>query len=299
MEADNPLRIPHSHAFVDLDGDLSTDLLLTGKHSFELWRLNGTNGLQLTQTIPLPVKGAAVIGQSIFVDVNFDGKLDHLVPVCSDYKCYNSSFYIFSDNQWQPVLCDLKDPSGKVWTFQPPDASQFYQEALTARSGDFNLDGYPDLLVTLTYNSQVRAVLLENAGSEGTGVRHFVPKWDLLAEWNTTSVMATMYDIQEKGVLDVLLVHRPSDGQLQMAAYKNTLDYDANFIKVVVLTGEFPTAPTFPARPSAIERLSPTVNCSWRAALSYPRAPTVHSSFRTRSSVWLDLPIFWKLCVSV
>lgn len=237
MEADNPLRIPHSHAFVDLDGDMSTDLLLTGKHSFELWRFNGTNGLQLTQTIPLPVKGAAVIGQSIFVDVNFDGKLDHLVPVCSDYKCYNSSFYIFSDNQWQPVLCDLKDPSGKVWTFQPPDASQFYQEALTARSGDFNLDGYPDLLVTLTYNSQVRAVLLENAGSEGTGVRHFVPKWDLLAEWNTTSVMATMYDIQEKGVLDVLLVHRPSDGQLQMAAYKNTLDYDANFIKVVVLTG--------------------------------------------------------------
>lgn len=236
MEAENPLRIPHSHAFVDLDGDMSTDLLLSGKHSFELWHFNGTNGLQLARTIDLPVKGA-VIGQSIIVDVNFDGKLDHIVPVCADSKCHNSSFYILSDDQWKPVLCDLKDPTGKVWTFQPPDASQFYQEAMTARSGDFNLDGYPDLLVTLTHSDQVRAVLLENAGNEVTGARHFVPKWDLLTEWNTTSVMATMYDIQEKGVLDVLLVHRSPSGQLQMAAYKNTLDYDANFIKVVVLTG--------------------------------------------------------------
>jgi integrin alpha FG-GAP repeat containing protein 1 len=221
MEAENPLRIPHSHAFVDLDGDMSTDLLLSGKHSFELWHFNGTNGLQLAQTIDLPVKGA-VIGQSIIVDVNFDGKLDHIVPVCADSKCHNSSFYILSDDQWKPVLCDLKDPTGKVWTFQPPDASQFYQEAMTARSGDFNLDGYPDLLVTLTHSDQVRAVLLENAGNEVTGARHFVPKWDLLTEWNTTSVMATMYDIQEKGVLDVLLVHRSPSGQLQMAAYKNT-----------------------------------------------------------------------------
>lgn len=236
MEADKPLRIPHSHAFVDLDGDTSTDLLLTGKDSYELWHFNGTNGLELAQTIELPVKGA-VIGQSVFVDVNFDGKIDHLVPVCSDSKCLNSSFYLYSGDQWQPVPCDLKDPSGKVWTFQPPDPSQFYQEALTARSGDFNLDGYPDLLVTVTYYDQVRAILLENAGNELTGGRHFVPKWDLLEEWNTTSLMATMYDIQEKGVLDVLLVHRSANGQLQMAAYKNTLDYDANFIKVVVLTG--------------------------------------------------------------
>nr|CAG4636881.1 EOG090X03KG [Ceriodaphnia reticulata] len=235
MNANNTLRIPHSHAFVDLDGDMSTDLLLTGQDSFELWHFNGTLGLQIAETIELPVKGA-VIGQSVFVDVNFDGKLDHLLPVCVDSKCLNSSFYIYSDDEWHPIQCDLKDPSGKVWTFQPPDPSQFYQETLTARSGDFNLDGYPDLLVTLTHADQVRAVLLENVVNEFAG-RQFNPRWDLLTEWNTTSIMGAMYDIQEKGVLDVLLVHRPPSGELQMAAYKNTLDYDANFIKVLVLTG--------------------------------------------------------------
>ena len=47
-----------------------------------------------------------------------------------------------------------------------------------------------------------------------------------------------MYNIQEmKGILDVLLVHRPPSGELQMAAYQNTLDYEANFIKILLLTG--------------------------------------------------------------
>lgn len=235
MNASQALRVPHSHAFVDVDGDMSTDLFLSGQDSYELWHFNGSAGFQLARTIKLPVKGA-IIGQSIFVDVNFDGKLDHLVPVCFDYKCLNSSFYIYSDDQWNLIQCNFKDPFGKTWAFQPPDSSQFYQETLTARSGDFNLDGYPDLLVTLTQADQIRAVLLENAANE-IGGRQLNPRWDLLTEWNKTSLMATMYDIQEKGMLDVLLVHRSSSGELQMAAYKNTLDYDANFIKVLVLTG--------------------------------------------------------------
>nr|CAG4649201.1 EOG090X03KG [Scapholeberis mucronata] len=239
MHSNNTLRLPHSHAYVDVDGDMSTDLFLTGETSFEVWHLNGSGDATLTQRIPLPVQDAAIIGQSIFVDVNFDGKLEHLVPVCVDYKCQNSSFYLYTDNEWGLVPCNLKDPSGKTWTFQKLDPTSFYQNTLTARSGDFNLDGYPDLLVTLCHEDQVRAVLLENTADPGKIGRQFVPRWDVLSEWNTTSVMATMYDIQEKGILDVLLVHRSpsSNGQLEMAAYKNTLDYDANFIKVLVLTG--------------------------------------------------------------
>lgn len=241
--ANDTLRLPHSHAFVDVDGDMSTDLFLTGKTSFEVWRLNGSRGAapELIQTIRLPVPEAAIVGQSLFIDVNFDGKLDHLVPVCVDSKCQNSSFYVMhggdATGEWTLVPSNLKDPSGKTWTFHSPlDSSHFYQDTLTARSGDFNLDGYPDLLMTLRNgDDQMRAILLENTN----GGREFLPKWDLLSEWNTTSVMAAMYDIQEKGMLDILLVHRPSssNGELQMAAYKNTLDYDANFIKVLVLTG--------------------------------------------------------------
>nr|CAG4646136.1 EOG090X03KG [Macrothrix elegans] len=235
MESQKTLRIPHSHGFLDLNGDSSADLLLTGEESFEVWTYVGTKGFELKDTIRLPVSGS-VIGQSLFLDFNFDGKLDHLVPVCVDWKCQNSSFYMYSDNDWHAVPCDLQDPAGNIWTFPIPNAKEIYFEALTARSGDFNLDGYPDLIMTITRGDQMRAIILENVPSE-SGTRKFLPRWDLLPEWNTSSVMATMYDIQEKGILDVLLVHRTPEGQFRMAAAKNTLDYDANFIKVLVLTG--------------------------------------------------------------
>lgn len=235
MESNRTLRSPHSHAFVDLDGDGFTDLVLSTKENYEIWRFDHAKGFELNKEIPLPVPEAAVIGQSIFIDYNFDGKLDHIVPVCADYQCVNSSFFAYSDDHWVLVECDLKDPSA-TWSFLPPDSSHFYSEAMTARSGDFNLDGYPDLLMTLTRAGQTRIVLLENVASETSG-RKFVANWQVLSEWNATSIVGAMYDIQEKGVLDILLVHSTSTGQMQLAAYKNTLDYDANFIKVLVLTG--------------------------------------------------------------
>lgn len=242
-----PLRIPHSHGFVDLDGDMAADLLLTGQRSFELWSFNDSN-FQLTRTIDLPAGNkAAVVGQSVFIDVNFDGTIDHLVPVCIDASCLNSTFYVYADDKWLIMECDLRQPdhSDKNWVFHPPvPRSHFYLDVMTPRAGDFNLDGYPDLLMTLmnsrssSRRPEFRAVLLANEPcGDCTLGRRLVPNWDVLSDWNTTnSAMAAFYDVQENGMLDVLLAHEV-EGQTRLAAYKTTLDYDANFIKVLVLTG--------------------------------------------------------------
>nr|CAG4642400.1 EOG090X03KG [Evadne anonyx] len=238
MNSSLPLRNPHSHSFVDLDGDMAADLLLTGQDSFEFWRYTAS-GFELNRTIDLPVKDAHFMGQSVFVDVNFNGYLEHLVPVCVDKHCRNSSLYLYSaaDERWLSIECDLNE-----WSFvRPyPTGDNIYAETITARAGDVNLDGYPDLLMTLTHGGKKRAVLLENLPSSAkTYSRKFVAKWSVLSQWNDT-LMATFYDIQQKGVLDVLMVQQQRvNGQLQMimSAYKNDLDYDANFIKVLVLTG--------------------------------------------------------------
>jgi len=240
MNSNLTLRNPHSHSFVDLDGDMAADLLLTGQDSFEFWRYT-ESGFEFNRTIDLPVKNAHFIGQSVFVDVNFNGYLEHIVPVCVDRHCRNSSMYLYSaaDGHWLSVECDLND-----WSFVPPDSTgnNIYGETITARAGDVNLDGYPDLLMTLTHGGIKRAVLLENLPSlDKTSVysRKFVAKWSVLSQWNDT-LMATFYDIQQKGVLDVLMVQEQRiNGQFRMilSAYKNDLDYDANFIKVLVLTG--------------------------------------------------------------
>lgn len=39
------------------------------------------------------------------------------------------------------------------------------------------------------------------------------------------------------GVLDVILIQKTKSGQYKPLAFRNTLDYDANFVKVIVLTG--------------------------------------------------------------
>ena len=166
MDSSDPLRIPHSHGYVDLTGDLSADLLLSGQDAYELWSKDPSSGhFVLEKKTPMPVKDATFIGQSVFMDINFDGKLDHLVPVCMDTRCTNSSFFLQgSSYHWSIFDCDLKEPSsGDLWTFYPPELNSLYLEAVTARAGDFNLDGFPDLLMTLIHpRGTPRAVLLEN-----------------------------------------------------------------------------------------------------------------------------------------
>jgi len=236
MNRTQPLRQPHSHSFVDLNGDMAADLLLTGENDYEIWSWT-ERGFVLNGTIDLPVANAQFTGQSVFIDVNFDGVLDHLVPVCVDRYCSQSSLFIYHQEKWTLVECNLDD-----WTFMRPEAKSdnIYRETITARSGDVNLDGYPDLLMTLTRNGKTRAVLMENVPSPGSSyARKFQIKWNILSEWNDT-IMATFYDIQQKGVMDVLMIQQSSDNyrmKTMMSAYKNDLDYDANFIKVLVLTG--------------------------------------------------------------
>nr|CAG4640734.1 EOG090X03KG [Eulimnadia texana] len=232
------LKIPHSHAFIDFDGDMASDILLTTEKGFEVWRYN-TSGFELNRTIPLP-SNTAIFGQSLFVDFNSDGVIDLLLPVCFDYQCQNVSFQIFHQNEWLVVDTDFVDTSNNLWYFPAVDKNHLYFNTIAARSGDFNLDGFPDLLVTLVSKktgSQPRAVLFENTFCEKCHFRRkLVPNWDALNQYNS-SVLATFYDIQENGILDLLVISSDTQENYYVSAYKNSLDYDANFMKILVLTG--------------------------------------------------------------
>lgn len=58
-------------------------------------------------------------------------------------------------------------------------------------------------------------------------------RWDPLTTSNQDVATAAFFDWYADGVLDVLAMM--SNGTV--AAYRNSLDYDANFVKVMVLTG--------------------------------------------------------------
>ena len=56
--------------------------------------------------------------------------------------------------------------------------------------------------------------------------------------FHNETAMAVFYDFYQDGILDVILVElEKSTNTYRTAAFKNSLDYDANFVKVMVLTG--------------------------------------------------------------
>ncbi|PSN58125.1 hypothetical protein C0J52_00985 [Blattella germanica] len=245
------LRIPHSHAFIDLNGDYAADLLLSTEKGFEVhlavdhddkFMFNGTikppAGLQIK-----PSSGRDQIGQSLFLDLELTGKIYHLLPVCFDGfdecgVCMNSTLYAYVDGNWYNLNPEFKGSQNQMLGFF---VCQHMHDVIkdtvsaTLRAGDFNMDGYPDLLATLATKSDPPQVfLLENIPNKAKGglSRTFAVRSDALANMNNKTGLGAFYDLYQDGVLDVILY-----GQNKVQAFRNTLDYDANFVKVMVLTG--------------------------------------------------------------
>lgn len=233
------LRVPSSHAFIDLDDDLAADLWVTAKGWYEVW-MKSYKGFELKHTTKTP---APVVGQTSFADVNLDGEVDALVPACKDDKCSESVIFIYSYglSKWIELDVNFKDSSEKVWRYTlPEDKDYFYTDTITLHVGDYNLDGYPDFLVTLMGpEKKPRVILMENVKCEeacNAYPRKFVPHWNLFEEFGDT-VLGTFFDFQEDGTLDILLVRKDSDGKYRLGVYKDPTEYDAVFVKVLIPTG--------------------------------------------------------------
>lgn len=233
------LTLPSSNAFIDLNDDLAADLWVTAKGQYEVWVKSGNDFEQ--NIIARPPNVSIVTGQTSFADVNLDGEVEALIPICKDLTCSQSAVYIYSygPDKWIELDVSFKDPSDNIWRYPSQSLPGYrYTDTITLRIGDYNLDGYPDFLVTLiNSNDTPRVILMENAKCEtacSTYPRKFIPKWNLFEEFGDT-VLGTFCDFQEDGTLDVLLVRKDSDGKYQLGVYKDPTEYDAVFVKVRTL----------------------------------------------------------------
>lgn len=214
---------------------------MTTTNNFEIWL--GTESKHkfiYNSTINHP-PGAHKIGQSLFMDLELRGKMDLITPVCFDPHCYNSSLLVYSDGEWHNLDVNFKDNNNNLWQFYEKSGSK-YTDVITLHSGDFNMDGYPDILATicLNENGPSQSVLMENVPSTSTSgkfTRTYAIRWNILDAYHKNgTAMAAFFDFYQDGVLDIILV--TFDGkEYKAAAFKNSLDYDANFMKVMVLTG--------------------------------------------------------------
>lgn len=235
---------PHSNAYLDLNNDFVADLVVTTSTCFEIW-LGVEQGFVYRDSILFPYGISlhnfdGVIGQALYLDVELTGKMDLLLPLCFDDQCTNSTIMMYS-NKWHNLQVNFRDSNNALWGFVRPDG-QRYTDTITLRGGDFNMDGHPDLLATLTstVSKQKRSYLLENVACDSCDgfSRKFEVKWQALNPFHNETAMAVFYDFYQDGILDVILVELDkSNNAYRTAAFRNSLDYDANFVKVMVLTG--------------------------------------------------------------
>uniref|UniRef100_UPI00358E2F00 T-cell immunomodulatory protein isoform X1 n=2 Tax=Myxine glutinosa TaxID=7769 RepID=UPI00358E2F00 len=238
-----PPRIPHSHAFLDINGDFTADLLLTLRDKYEVWQ-NQDGKLRKTKDLNLP-PDISVVGQSSFADVDGDGRQEHLVPGCPDPACATNVIYLNrpGEDSWANVLTGAvaSSPALRFWNAEAEESPTGWPLPPKLRLGDYNIDGYPDALVTMQNGTDRTRwlVLLENVpcteeSCQPVG-RMFIPRWT-----STVSgvIAAAFFDLFEDGILDMLLM-TDSTGSANptLQALRNNLEADAYFVKVIVLSG--------------------------------------------------------------
>ncbi|CAL1685003.1 unnamed protein product [Lasius platythorax] len=253
-----PVRNPHSNAFLDLNSDFLSDLVVTTRKSFEIW-LGTELGFGFSHEIDLPYNISkdehfrGEFGQTLYLDVELTGKMALLLPLCLNEDCTNCAIMMYQ-NGWYNLGVNFRDPNTVLWGFVRPDGRR-YTETITLRGGDFNMDGYPDLLATLQSSVGKQSFLLQNVACKDMACvgfnRTFEVKWQALNPFYNETAMAVFYDFYQDGILDVILVEFDKTNNLyRTAAFKNSLDYDANFVKVMVLTGR--TNSMYPISPGSL-----------------------------------------------
>lgn len=243
----NKIQTPHANAYLDINHDFTADLFVQTEKFFEVWygkTDDDKQGFLFNHKVNIDIIGADKyhVGQSVFLDLELKGIQNQILPMCFRDECTNSTILAHDGESFRDIHVNFKDPQGVQWGFIEPVHDDVYLKTITARGGDYNMDGYPDLLLTLRAitgpKKRMQTFLLENVPCtvcNGPLKRTFEVKWNALSPMGNDTVAGAFYDFYQDGVLDVILMEK-KNGKYRPLAFRNTLDYDANFVKVIVLT---------------------------------------------------------------
>lgn len=241
---------PHSSGLLDMNDDLVADILIMGEDYIEIG-INYGDGFNFTKgnNIHYPEKISDRNRlQATFVDLNLDARLDLILPVCHDHTCEHSAIVILNKttSKWE-LLLDEFHYSNATWGFKlAPTNPPLDMAALsvTLRSGDIDMDGYPDFLTILESKSspsKSRPVLIKN--SPCVNCSHcFLDRclkviWDIPGLQDIPNIeIAAFFDIFEDGVLDIIASSK-TKSEWKIHALKNLENPDFCFMKVLVLSG--------------------------------------------------------------
>lgn len=230
-----------TQAFVDLTDDMVADFFfsLTDK-SYEVWSPTfPIFNLTRKESYSLPSSSYGHVFPSIFIDVDADNTLNHVVPVCLNKDCSAMDILVRRSGRWESGLAGQLLADGcrfvtgnKVSGFWGSQTPQVF------KSVDFNLDNYPDIMAVCEANGRNAVALLRNR-EQKDGSRKFVVTSNDLIWFNESIVLATFFDIDENGFPDILVCTETSknDQSYRLSALENPQSQDAYFFKVMAVGG--------------------------------------------------------------
>ncbi|CAF3784225.1 unnamed protein product [Adineta steineri] len=239
------LRTGTTQATVDLNNDLVADLFLTitvnNAPKFRLYELPITKLTLIKEYDPPP--GIAIYHLSTFADIDADGELEHILPVCMKADCSDSRIYVRDDDEWHQL--PIKFGDGVRFPLKNELPSPLDQIPLSIKISDYNLDGYPDIVTVMkqSVSGNIVPIILQNRACEGdanspcTYNRTFTPQGEesfVLAATNAT--MAVFFDILENGYPDLLVLQGSKNQNFKLIGFQNSLVQDVHFIKVMVIS---------------------------------------------------------------
>lgn len=258
------LAMPQSSVFADFNGDGRADILLAcqddgdAKH-LELWTALPGGGFHKQVEHALP-PGA---GQIVAADVDGDGTLDLLFPVCHPPGTCSSesSLHVVFNVHPRPYCrhlfssdsCKSRDDlfgtaeTVKFETKVIPCKDIFgYQRHFLMRStggtptglhvGDYNLDGYPDILAISSTDPDrpeaARVVLLRNIpGSEGRRTFELVTEHAESLNELHSPVAVAFAGFSRDGLPDILVNHFTRGGIPKLTVLRNGYYGDYFFVR--------------------------------------------------------------------
>eukprot|EP00300_Choanocystis_sp_HF-7_P011891 c17656_g1_i2.p1 GENE.c17656_g1_i2~~c17656_g1_i2.p1 ORF type:complete len:523 (+),score=103.71 c17656_g1_i2:24-1592(+) len=264
------IRSDLSPIYADMNGDCVADLLVSstapdGTEYLELWLYRAGNSpnshFEFYWQRPL----LSGMGQPTVVDFDFDGTLDLIFPRCNPEDCSNEiSVRMYANSQMSLCgrlgstsgcrstnnLCQVDnefsfapfddETAGVLVNLRPFGVRHFLGLPHTnmLRTGDFNLDGFADVLVTyLDADGANRLLLLRNVEQDGS--RTFEPAEHGVQDLEQlTGVFAAAFvDFGETGSSDILAMTQDNSGTNRIHTLANNLFVDAFFLKIMSLNG--------------------------------------------------------------
>ncbi|KAJ3235254.1 hypothetical protein HDU81_000692 [Chytriomyces hyalinus] len=270
----------HSNAFIDLNGDCLADIFVTcydpktRRSFFQIWVNSRDNGFSLGLEHLMP---ADVHGPVTFADMDADGTMDIVFSSCDPANprncfihvlfntqiplCTNSLPLLKGSNQNCRVSSDLctADPSFEFKSntlklplseILPADAETLDVNAMPLRLGDFDNDGYPDILMLTNDRSKRYIRLLQSVpctrflcakSDQKRAFKVVTTGMDELNNIPGTKTGAIFFDLFDDGTLDVLAFTQNEVSKLdRISAFKNNFFTDGFFLKSLVTNGVCP-----------------------------------------------------------